>query len=171
MEEAGLYNCQEEVFGVDGAAPLYRRSMLEDIKIFGQYFDEAFFAHKEDVDLSWRARMFGWKCIYTPYAFAFHQRNFKSGKRQGIANEIKLHAVKNRYLLLLKNESAAGWKRDGAQIIYYDLKILAYLILFERSSLKAFKLIRQNWKTIQSWRQEINTRSKISPDEILRWFI
>jgi GT2 family glycosyltransferase len=48
------YDQGGEVFGVDGAAPLYRREMLEDIKIDSQFFDESFFAHKEDVDLARR---------------------------------------------------------------------------------------------------------------------
>ena len=41
----GRFREQQPVFGVDGAAPLYRSAMLADIQIDGQYFDEAFFAH------------------------------------------------------------------------------------------------------------------------------
>ena len=55
----GRFDRAEEVFGVDGAAPLYRRAMLEDIEFAGQYFDESFFIQKEDVDLAWRARLLG----------------------------------------------------------------------------------------------------------------
>ena len=73
-EDTGQFDHAEEVFGVDGAAPLYRREMLEDIRIDGQYFDESFFIHKEDVDLAWRARLLGWRCWYTPEAVAVHQR-------------------------------------------------------------------------------------------------
>jgi GT2 family glycosyltransferase len=166
----GRYNHIEEVFGVDGAAPLYRSAMLEDIKIQGQYFDEAFFAHKEDVDLAWRARIFGWRCVYTPKAVAFHHRNFKPGKRKNIASEVKLHAVKNRYLLLIKNESSAGWRRDWAPIVFYDLKILAYLMLFERNSLRALGMVKQQWSRALAWRKEIRQRAKVSPEEQASWF-
>ena len=66
----------DEVFGAVGAAPLYRREMLENIKMNGVYFDTIFFAHKEDVDLAWRARLFGWSCRYTNKAVAHHIRSF-----------------------------------------------------------------------------------------------
>jgi GT2 family glycosyltransferase len=168
--DSGQFDQPEEVFGVDGAAPLYRRAMLEDIKVDGQYFDEAFFAHKEDVDLSWRARLFGWKCMYTPAAVAYHQRSFRPGKRLAISSEIKLHAVKNRYLMLIKNESLMGLKRDWAHILWYDLKILAYLTIYERSSLKAFSLLKQNWKRAKEWREQIQQKARISENEILSWF-
>ena len=45
-----------EIFGVSGAAPVYARRMIEDIRIEGQFFDESYFAYKEDVDVAWRAR-------------------------------------------------------------------------------------------------------------------
>ena len=46
-----LYAEPEEVFGVCGAAPLYRLAMLEDVRVNGQVFAESFFLYLEDVDL------------------------------------------------------------------------------------------------------------------------
>jgi GT2 family glycosyltransferase len=169
--DSGQYDHAGEVFGVDGAAPLYRREMLEDIKIDGQYFDESFFAHKEDVDLAWRARLLGWRCWYTPEAIAVHPRSFRPSQRESIAPAIRVHAVKNRYLLLYKNESPLGWRRDGLPIIWYDLKILIYLCLFEQSSLRAFSLLRKVWPRATEWRREIWKRVRANSDEMLTWFI
>jgi GT2 family glycosyltransferase len=169
--DTGQYNQAGEVFGVDGAAPLYRREMLEDIKIDGQYFDECFFAHKEDVDLAWRARLLGWRCWYTPEAMAVHPRSFRPGhKREVISPSVRVHAIKNRYLLLKKNESLQGWQRDGFHILWYDLKILVYLCLFEQSSLKAFSLLRQVWPKASYWQHEIWKRIRTDPAEMLAWF-
>jgi GT2 family glycosyltransferase len=168
--DTGQYDHAGEVFGVDGAAPLYRREMLEDIKIDGQYFDESFFAHKEDVDLAWRARLLGWRCWYTPEAVAFHPRSFRPSQRESVAPAVRVHAVKNRYLLLYKNESPQGWRRDGLPIFWYDLKILVYLCLYERSSLSAFKLLHKAWRRAQYWRREIWKRVRVNPDEMLKWF-
>lgn len=168
--DTGQYDQGGEVFGVDGAAPLYRREMLEDIKIDGQYFDESFFAHKEDVDLAWRARLLGWRCWYTPEAIAIHPRNFRPDQRKLITPSLRIHAVKNRYLLLLKNESHQGWRRDALHILWYDFKIVVYLCLFERSSLAALKELRQVWPSAQSWRREIWKRVRVDSKEILRWF-
>jgi GT2 family glycosyltransferase len=169
--DQGQYDTLGEVFGVDGSVPLYRREMLEDIKINDEYFDEAFFAHKEDVDLAWRARLLGWKCIYAPQAVAFHDRQFRPGKRQGRSAEIRMDAVKNRYFLLLKNELKESWRRDCAQISWYDLKILIYLLILEWSSLKAFGLVRKDWPRLKEWRREIMGRRRVSTQEILTWFI
>ena len=166
----GQYDTPGEVFGVDGAAPLYRRAMLEDIKIDSQYFDESFFAHKEDVDLVWRARLYGWSCWYQPLAVAYHRRSFRPGKRENITLDVRVDAIKNRYLLLIKNETVLGWQRDWLHIIWYDLKILAYLCLFERSSLKAFSLLWRDWSRAQAWHQEIARRTRVQPAEILTWF-
>ncbi len=168
--DRGQYARAGEVFGVDGAAPLYRRAMLDDIAVDGEYFDESFFVHKEDVDLAWRARLFGWRCWYTPEAVALHPRSFRPGRRAPMAPAIRVHAVKNRYLLLLKNESRAGWRRDALPILAYDLQILAYLLLFERPSLGAFPLLRRAWARAQAWRRDIWRRARTDEIELLTWF-
>ena len=49
--DKGGYGKYEYIFGASGAAPLYRKEMLEDIKIGDEYFDEDFFIYVEDVDL------------------------------------------------------------------------------------------------------------------------
>jgi GT2 family glycosyltransferase len=168
--DLGQYDQDGEVFGLDGAAPLYRKAMLDDIQIFGEFFDESFFAHKEDVDLAWRARLLGWRCWYAHEALAFHKRSFRPGIREAVSPAVRVHAVKNRYLLLLKNESKAGWRRDGLQILWYDFKIFIYLCIFERSSLSALGLVRRNWNGALAWRHEIASRSRIDPSCILSWF-
>ena len=170
-EDRGQYDEPGEIFGVDGAAALYRRRMLENVKIHGQYFDEQFFAHKEDVDLAWRAKLFGWGCWYVPQANAIHPRIFRPGRRAPMATEVRIHAVKNRYLLLIKNESSASLRRDLLRIIAYDLQILVYILLFERSSLRAIRLLRQQIPEARQWREEIFSRVKLNPDEIKAWFI
>ena len=70
--DVGQYDYICDVFGAPGAAPLYRREMLNDIEFQGQYFDESLFTWYEDVDLDWRAKNFGWRCVYTPKAVAYH---------------------------------------------------------------------------------------------------
>ncbi len=172
--DEGQYDDPCEIFGVDAAAPLYRREMLEDIKIDGQYFDENFFAYKEDTDLSWRARLLGWRCYYQPLAVAYHLRTFKPNQkpnqRKVIFPSVKVNAVKNRYLLLIKNETALGWRRVWFPILWYDLKIFVYICLFERTSLKAIGLLKEAWPQALAWRHEISRRTRLRPTDILQWF-
>ena len=64
----GQYDSSQEVFGPCAGAALYRKSMLDEIGLF----DEDFFLYMEDVDLAFRARLAGWKCIYVPEAKVHH---------------------------------------------------------------------------------------------------
>lgn len=64
----GQYDVAEEVFGPCAGAALYRRTMLHEIGLF----DEDFFLFMEDVDLAFRARLSGWKCVYVPTALVVH---------------------------------------------------------------------------------------------------
>jgi GT2 family glycosyltransferase len=74
LETGDLYDRETEVFFSSGCACLYRREMLEDIGLF----DEDFFAYAEDTDLGWRARLGGWKCIYSPKAIVYHLHSASS---------------------------------------------------------------------------------------------
>jgi GT2 family glycosyltransferase len=52
-----------------GAAVLIRRHVFEEI---GGFDEEIFFMYCEDVDLSWKFWLRGWKCIYVPDAVVRH---------------------------------------------------------------------------------------------------
>lgn len=79
-EPAGdQYDHSTEIFAASGGASLYRVSMLKRIGLF----DESFFAYYEDVDLSFRAQLAGWKVTYVPAALAYHQIGASSQKIKG----------------------------------------------------------------------------------------
>jgi len=54
-----------------GACMLQRRSAFEMV---GGYDDEHYFLHVDDVDLSWRTRLGGWRTVYVPRAVVFHDK-------------------------------------------------------------------------------------------------
>lgn len=168
--DRGQYDTAEEIFGADGAAALYRRAMLEDVKIEGQYFDEQFFAYMEDVDLAWRARLLGWRCWYDPSAVATHVRTFQPGRRRARSRPMRRMAVKNRYLMLLKNEGREEWRRDWWRILGYDVGIWGYILLLEQSSVGALGLLGRQWHTGRAWRREIWRRVRALPEERRGWF-
>jgi GT2 family glycosyltransferase len=70
----GQYDKAEYVAGACCAAAIYRREMLNSIKYKEEYFDEDFFAFYEDLDLSIRCLLKGWKTFYCPSAIAYHVR-------------------------------------------------------------------------------------------------
>ena len=67
-QDKGQYEEVRYVFGVNAGAAMYRRSMFDDIGLF----DEGFFASFEDVDLSFRAQLAGYKALYVPQSVAYH---------------------------------------------------------------------------------------------------
>lgn len=158
------------IFGPDGAAAVYRRAMLEDIAIDGEIFDEDFFMHKEDVDLCWRAQWRGWKARYVPAALARHVRTFRPGQRRQVDDHLRYLGFRNRYLLMLKNESRAGFFDDGPWILFYDLAILAYALLFERHTLTALASVWKLRHKMGDKRKRIQTSRQASWQELKTLF-
>lgn len=94
--DKGQYDDQTEVFGASGGASLYRTKTLNEIGLF----DEDFFAYYEDVDLSFRAQLAGWKVRFVPKAIVHHAIGATSGKIKGFT---AYQTMKNQQLLLYKN--------------------------------------------------------------------
>jgi GT2 family glycosyltransferase len=63
-------------------------------------FDDNFFAYYEDVDLSFRAQLAGWKVGYVPGAVVFHEIGATSSKIKGF---VTYQTMKNLPQLLIKN--------------------------------------------------------------------
>src|ERR1017187_2728050 len=101
--DEGDYDRAEYVFGACAAAALYRREMIDDVSIGGDFFDPDFFAYREDADVAWRAQLLGWRCIYAPSAVGWHVRTVVPGDRRSITPSINMHSVKNRFLMRIKN--------------------------------------------------------------------
>jgi len=158
-------------FAIDGAAMLLRRAMLDDIQIDGEYYDEDFFAGKEDLDISWRAQLCGWKCLYVPSAVAHHFRTFTPrDRRSTIAAVLKCGSLRNRYLLILKNDLLSHFVRHLPHIMFYDMKLLAYTLLYERSSLLGYVQAFQMVPKALHKRKTIMARKRVDNEYILQWF-
>jgi GT2 family glycosyltransferase len=179
MEDKGQYNKEKEVFGVSGACPIYRREALEDVKIFGEYFDEDFFMYKEDVDLSWRFRLFGWKCYYLPEAIGYHGRGTGILKRfshlEVLKNRGKLskftkyYSYKNQRLMQLKNEFALGFLRNFFPIIWKEILVKGYIIFREPYLIKAmFHLLSQMPRALKK-RKYIMKNRRVGWREMEHW--
>ena len=74
---AADYNHPTEVFAACGGASIYRKSILNEIG----YFDENHFAYLEDIDISYRARIYGYRCTYEPTAKVLHAGSATTGSR------------------------------------------------------------------------------------------
>lgn len=166
----GHYLNFEYVFGATAAAALYRRSMIEDIAIDGEFFDPDFFVYREDADVAWRSQLMGWRCMYTPMARGYHVRNVLPGNRRALPPEINMHSVKNRFLMRIKNMTGDLYRRNWMSITARDIVVVGACLIREHSSLKAFWYLARNWRRVVAKRQEIMRRKRVKDEYIAGWF-
>ena len=98
---SSLYNRSSRVFSACAGAAIYRREVFERIG----YFDEKHFAYLEDIDIGYRARVYGYSNIYEPKAVVRHVGSGTSGSKY---NSFKVHlSARNSVWLNYKNMPAA----------------------------------------------------------------
>jgi len=168
--DCGQYDSSDYVFGASGAAAFFRRKMLGELRVDGEYFDEAFFAYREDADLAWRAQWLGWKCLYVPQATAFHVRRVLPERRSILPPGINMHSFKNRFLMRVKNMDAGTYARFFLPITARDVTALVYVALRERTSLKAIPLFVQALPRALEARKDLRRHRRVTPKELRGWF-
>ena len=115
-----------EVFGACASAALYRRQMLDEIGLF----DHRFFAYCEDMDLAWRGRLMGWRCVYVPLARVYHAHSATSG--QGSAFK-RFLTSRNRIWTVVKNYHSPDFWLQLPRLVFYDLLSAVFRVAQERS--------------------------------------
>jgi GT2 family glycosyltransferase len=108
----------EFVFSASGGASLYSAAMFRDIGLF----DETFFAYYEDVDVSFRAQLAGWKVAYTPKAIAYHKQGATSSRMPG--GFTVYQTFKNLPVLFVKNVPSELLLSIGIRFYF------AYILMF-----------------------------------------
>lgn len=166
----GQYENPGPVFGPSGAAAMYRYVCLEDIAIEGAFFDEDFFAYREDADLAWRARLMGWQSLYVPRAVARHRRHVTPERRSGLSRIINRHSVKNRFLLRINNMTLGLYRRNFWPITFRDLAVVGYVFLWEWSSIPGLIYVVGHHRRLWRKRRTIQVRVRAGGAELERWF-
>jgi GT2 family glycosyltransferase len=166
----GHYRKSEYVFGATAAAALYRREMIADVSMDGEFFDSDFFVYREDADVAWRAQLLGWKCLYTPQARGYHVRNVLPGNRRALPPVINMHSVKNRFLMRIKNMTGHLYWRNWFSITGRDLVVICCCLLREQTSLKAFWYLAKQWDRTWEKRRVIMSRRRVTDAYMASWF-
>ena len=126
------------VFGGDGACVLYRREVLSACADGNEVLDEDMQLWASDVDLAWRAQRLGWGCVYEPAAVAWHQRFYSPSTRADVPEHHRRLQFRNRYLMMLKNDTAGALLRDLPWVLGYELLALGHVLLRERHLLRGY---------------------------------
>lgn len=172
--DSGQYDASLQVFGACGAAALYRRSMLADVALEGEYFDEDFFSYYEDADLAWRAQLRGWGARYAPGAVATHVRGWGDTLRKRRASIKKDSgprlALRNRYLMAVKNDALKYFLIDFPMIFIMELPRLFYMAVLSPETLKGLKDLGLGWKSALKKRKVIRNRRTVDDITLRSWF-
>lgn len=85
------------IFASCGGAAAYRKSVLDEIGLL----DENHFAYLEDIDLGYRAQIYGYQNVFAPKARVYHAGSASSGSRY---NKFKADlTAKNSIYIIYKN--------------------------------------------------------------------
>lgn len=151
----------EEVFGACGAAFLIRRDLFESLG----GFDEDFFMVYEDVDLSYRARLRGARCLYAPRAIVRHAG---SGSIGHVSARQVFYGQRNLEWTWIKNTPSRLLWRSLLPHLAYDLAgALAYA---RRGHFGVW--CRAKWSAVGQWgrmtrkRREIQRTATADPESL-----
>lgn len=130
-----------DVFGASAGAALVRRAMLEDIG----GFDDSFFMYLDDVDVAWRARMRGWRCLYVPEAVVHHHHSASSVHGSAFKHYL---VGRNRVRLLAKHAPVRHLLRYGPAIVANDIAHVAVAGITDRT----LAPLRGRLRGVREWR-------------------
>ena len=91
------YDKEKKIFSSCAGAAIYRKKIFEKIG----YFDDEHFAYLEDLDVGYRARIYGYENWYIPGAVVYHVGSGTSGSRY---NQFKIrYSSRNNIYMIYKN--------------------------------------------------------------------
>lgn len=152
-EPAVNYHQPTEVFSACAGAALYRRTFLEEVGLF----DEGFTSYFEDVDVGFRGRLLGYRCLYVPTAEVLHQ-----GQGAGTPRGRYVYLLtRNRLALLLKCVPTALWLKHAYTILFGQFYFFLVYKKPHRSAAGYFAFLRALPRILRQ-RRAIQQRRKIS---------
>ena len=96
------YQEEREIFASCAGAAIYRKKILDQIGLF----DEEHFAYLEDVDIGYRAKLYGYRNLFCPTAKVLHVGSGTSGSRYNLF-KIRYSSRNNMYLIY---KNMPGWQ-------------------------------------------------------------
>jgi GT2 family glycosyltransferase len=150
---ATRFNEPETVPSVSGAAFAIKRDVLDEIG----WFDEAFFAYLEETDLSLRAMLAGYTCLYVPTSVVRHRYAFRFNERKCFDLE------KNRLYMFAKILRPRTLLALGPVLLFAELLIWAYMVM------KGPRFVRQKWRSYGwLWRNRALIRAAHARTQAIR---
>ena len=153
---------QEEVSAVSGTAFVIRKDLFTDL----EGFDEHFFMYMEDTDLSLRARLGGYRCLYIPESIVHHDYTLTFGAKKTFYQE------RNRYLMLLKCFHGSTFLVLLPTLLLAEVVTWGFSLSHDwrhlNNKILAYLWVIQHWKEIIQEKQRIQAHRQVSDRDLLR---
>jgi len=171
------FNKEKDIFAPHGVSFIIKREVLNDIG----FFDEDFFAYVEDLDLGFRAKLAGWKCLYTPQSKLIHLHSMTGGiaspfktfylERNTILTAIKNLPLKLLFLFFINNMtvkfSSLNKKSRPIHSLTNKIGIFRTIVLL----FKIYSSVLYLLPKFLIKRHKIQKHKVINDNEIKKWFI
>lgn len=150
-----------EVSAVSGAAFAIRRELFEAL----HGFDESFFMYMEDTDLSWRARLAGYRCLYVPDSVVYHDYTLRFGPQKTFYQE------RNRYVMLLKGLQWRTLLLLLPALLLAELVTWGFVIVRERrqwaNKARAYAWVWGHWPDILASRRQTQALRRVRDRDLI----
>jgi GT2 family glycosyltransferase len=176
----GQFDTPKNIFGVEGAVPVFRKEALESIRILGEIADHDLFWYGEDLDVAWRLRMAGWEQRYEPSVVAWHDRQTTKQTRRGLWDFITIRRAiplqkrrlewRNIRCTIIKNDYIINVLKDLVYILPREIAMIGYLLIFETAVFAELPALLSLIPRMLRKRREIMKQAKVSPSEIHSYF-
>jgi GT2 family glycosyltransferase len=151
----------EEVPAVSGASFAIRKDLHEALG----GFDPDFFLYMEDVDLSWRARLAGYRILHVPRSVVYHEYALHFGPKKTFYQE------RNRYLMLLKSLRWRTLLLLSPAFLLAEVVTWGFVLFRERRHLsnkvKAYAWVATHWARIMDSRQRTRALRQVRDRELI----
>lgn len=144
------YDRQEWVFGACAAAALYRTEMLDDIGLF----DEDFFLLYEDVDLSLRAQLSGYRCLFVPEAIVYHKASSSIMRDSSVS---VYYGHRNLEWVYLQNMPGRMILKTILPHIVYDVAAFFFFVANGRIT----DFVKAKWHALKGIELAVKKRRKV----------
>jgi len=133
-KDANGYMHGREIFSSCAGAAAYRKRVFDEIGLF----DESFFAYLEDMDISWRAKIAGYKNHYSPDSVVYHVGSSSTGGRR---SSFKMKLVPRNNIWLI-------WKNMPMIFIILNLPFIMAGILIKGAAFSMMGFGREYWGSV-----------------------
>ena len=162
----GQYNSCVPIFWASGASFFVRNRVLDEVG----FLDARYYAVSEEIDLSWRIWLAGYRILSVPQAVVYHHGGFRPGQMSADGMYLR---HRNSLMTLLKNYSSTSlWRYLPVRLLLELIALLYYVLIgrfgFAWAVLRALAWVVRHLPHIWRERRHVQRHVRRLPDSALR---